>query len=94
MEFILYLLIGLIVTYNTINTLNKYNITGDFLISCMNDPELEYMFLNHPSWLKYTLYFIFTLEVFFWPLAILYMIYSYMTSGNNNNNNKFNGFSI
>ena len=94
MEFLLYILIGLNITYYSIHSLNKNHITGDVLISWLNDRELQDVFYNHPLWFKKTLCFIFLLETLFWPLVLLYLGYKYITSDNNNNNYRFNGFSI
>lgn len=97
MEFLLYILyivVGLIITNSTINILNENNITWDMLLSYTNEPELEEIFLNHPSWFKNMLCFIFILEVFLWPLVVLYWIYKRITSNNDDNNDKFNGLAI
>lgn len=94
MGFLLYIVVGLIITNSTIDILNESNITWDMIVSYANDPELEEIFLNHPSWLKNMLCFIFILEVFLWPLVVLYWIYKRITSNNDDNNDKFNGLAI
>ena len=71
MGFLIYLLIGLIITLYTIIVLNKNNITLDILISYINDPKLEKIILDHPLWVKSMLCFIFILEVLLWPIVAL-----------------------
>lgn len=94
MEFLLYLVIGLMITHSTIHILNKNNITWDMIVSYANDLELEEIFLKHPFWFKNMLCFIFILEVFLWPLVVLYWIYKHITSNHDDNNDKFNGLAI
>ena len=97
MEILLYLVIGLAITHSTIHILNKNNITWDMLVSHANDPELEEIFLKHPFWFKNMLCFIFILEVFLWPLVVLYWIYKRykrITSNHGDDNDKFNGLTI
>ena len=92
MGFLLYIVVGLIITNSTIHILN--NITWDMIVSYANDSELEEIFLKHPSLFKNMLCFIFILEVFLWPLVVLYWIYKRITSNNDDNNDKFNGLAI
>ena len=94
MGFLLYNIIGLIITNSTIHILNKNNITLDMIVSYANDSELEEIFLKHPFWFKNMLCFIFILEVFLWPLVVLYWIYKRITSNNDDNNDKFYGLAI
>ena len=94
MEFLLYIIIGLFITNSTIHILNKNNITWDMFVSYTNEPELEEIFLKHPFWFKNMLCFIFILEVFLWPLVVLYWICKRITSNNDDNNDKFNGLAI
>ena len=94
MGFLLYNIIGLIITNSTIHILNKKDITWDMIASYVNDSELEEIFLKHPFWFKNMLCFIFILEVFLWPLVILYWIYKRITSNNDDNNDKFYGLAI
>lgn len=94
MGFLLYLVIGLAITHSTIHILNKNNITWDMVVSHANDPGLEEIFLKHPFWFKNMLCFIFILEVFLWPLVVLYWIYKRITSNHDDNNDKFNGVTI
>lgn len=97
MEILLYLVIGLIITHSTIHILNKNNITWDMVVSHANDPGLEEIFLKHPFWFKNMLCFIFILEVFLWPLVVLYWIYKRykrITSNHDDDNDKFNVLTI
>lgn len=94
MGFLLYIIIGLFITNSTIHILNKDNITWDMIVSYANDSELEEIFLKHPFWFKNMLCFIFILEVFLWPLVVLYWIYKRITSNNDDNNDKFYGLAI
>ena len=94
MEFLLYIIIGLFITNSTIHILNENNITWDMIVSYANDSEFEEIFLKHPFWFKNMLCFIFILEVFLWPLVLLYWIYKCITSNNDDNNDKFYGLAI
>lgn len=94
MEFLLYLVIGLMITNSTIDILNKNNITWDMIVPYANDLELEEIFLKHPFLFRNMLFFIFILEVFLWPLVVLYWIYKRITSNHDDNNDKFNGLAI
>ena len=94
MGFLLYIIIGLIITNSTIHILNNDNITWDMIVSYVNDSELVEIFLKHPFWFKNMLCFIFILEVFLWPLVVLYWIYKRITSNNDDNNDKFYGLAI
>ena len=94
MEFLLYIIIGLFITNSTIHILNKNNITWDMIVSYANNSEFEEIFLKHPFLFKNMLCFIFILEVFLWPLVVLYWIYKCIASNNDDNNDKFYGLAI